>query len=153
MSFFCSSSPSGTPHSFRHRVLLVLSRLWQFLFLLVFLDFHDLDTFKQSGQVLGFFFFCKASLNLGLTSVFSWWNWDSRVWEDYYRENMPFSLRRAERMPSIVLLLAMLTLMRSLRGFFTVKLLNGTFHCLLLRAEPALKGRRIQFLEGEAFEF
>ena len=60
---------------------------------------------------------------------------------------------RAGHRTSIVLLLATLTLMRYLCGFFTVKLLNGPFHCLFLRVEPALKERRMEFLEGEALSF
>lgn len=33
-------------------------------------------------------------------------------------------------------------------GFFTVKLLLFPFHCLFLRVEPTLKGRRVELLEG-----
>lgn len=54
---------------------------------LFFLFFHGLIFLKSATQL-----FCRMSLNLGLSFVFTWLNLGCETWQEYHGSDVPFSV-------------------------------------------------------------
>lgn len=115
-------SNSGSNIVFGCRVSLVPSNWWEFISLSVF--FMTLRLLKITGQL-----FCRISLNLGLSNVFTWLDWGYVFLEKYHISDVvPFSVHHYQKVGDVaVSLLVLLTLVTwfrwDLSRFSNVKLL------------------------------